>query len=158
MHVRLASSFVLSALCTLGCSSNDHQVTRTFTVALSADQENPRCPDAGPTSTGSATVIVSDTQVMVNDFTWSGLSGPATAAHVHLGALGIAGSIVLTFALNPANGMSKTFVAADYPTMPMPGQPADFAALLPILRDGGTYLNVHTSSCSGGEIRGQIGP
>ncbi len=160
MHARLASWFSAGALFALGCGSSDKtgMMAHTFAVTLTANQENPRCPDAGPTAAGSATVIVNDTQVIVNDFTWSGLSGPATAAHVHLGQANVAGSIVLTFALNPQSGISKTFVAADYPTMPMPDQPPNFDGLLPLIRGGGTYLNVHTSICSAGEIRGQIGP
>jgi hypothetical protein len=146
-------------LVALGCDSgHGTEMTQTFQVTLSAEQENPRCPDAGPTATGSATVIVGATDVAVSNFTWSGLSGPATAAHIHLGMRGVSGSIVLSFPLNPTPGISKTFVATDYPNPPMPDQPASFSALLPVITGGGTYLNVHSSSCSGGEIRGQIGP
>jgi CHRD domain len=157
MHLRLASPFLL--LLAFGCDSgHGNDMSRTFQVTLSADQENPRCPDAGPTATGSATVVVGATDVEVSNFTWSGLSGLATAAHIHLGMRGVSGSIVLSFALNPAPGIAKTFVASDYPNPPMADQPASFSALLPVISGGGTYLNVHTSSCSGGEIRGQIGP
>jgi CHRD domain len=145
------------ALLPLGCDSpGSSNPTTTYMVTLSADQENPRCPNAGPSAAGTATVVVSDTQVIVNNLTWTGLSGEATAAHVHLGDVGVAGSIVLTFPLHPVSGISKTFTAADYPNPPMADQPADFKGLLPVIARGGTYLNVHTTLCSGGEIRGQI--
>jgi hypothetical protein len=160
MHLGHASWLLLPPLLTgAGCGSgHEEPAARTFMVTLTADQENPRCPDAGPTAAGSATVIVGATQVLVSNFTWSGLSGPATAAHIHLGGPGVSGSIVLSFPLNPPPGVTKTFVEADYPTMPQINQPQSFAALLPVIDAGGTYLNVHTAACSGGELRGQIGP
>ncbi|HLQ36159.1 MAG TPA: CHRD domain-containing protein [Planctomycetota bacterium] len=70
-----------------------------------------------------------------------GLSGPATAAHIHVGAVGVAGPVLipLTIAGSVMTG-SGTLTAAQVTT----------------IKTGGMYFNVHTAANPGGEIRGQV--
>jgi hypothetical protein len=128
----------------------------TLTAALTAAAEGPTpCAAAGAAATGSATITINAamTDVAVN-LTFSGLSGPATLAHIHTGAAGANGMPAFAFAMNPTSPVVKTFVAADY-AMP-PGGPANFAAFLTAMAAGQAYVNVHTTACPSGEIRGQI--
>ncbi|MBI1223742.1 MAG: CHRD domain-containing protein [Bacteroidetes bacterium] len=70
-----------------------------------------------------------------------GLTGPPTAAHIHMGAIGVSGGV-----LKPLN-------------VPMPvgsGQMAINGTFASTLLGGDTYLNVHTAANPGGEIRGQV--
>jgi len=126
-------------------------------VSLTKAAEVPVCANAGTAAAGDATVTVSADESMITvHMTFSGLSGPATLAHIHAGAAGVMGNVALNFGSNPTTPIDKVFVAADYqnPT----GGPANFAAFVTSLKAGNAYLNVHTGMCMGGEVRGQILP
>jgi CHRD domain len=73
---------------------------------------------------------------------FSGLSGPATAAHVHLGVQGQAGAVSIPLC-GPCSSPNRGVASVT---------PAQATALL----HGGTYVNVHTAQNPGGEIRGQV--
>jgi hypothetical protein len=81
-----------------------------------------------------------------NTLTWSltfaGLTGPATAAHIHLGGMGKAGNVVVplcTPCKSPAKGTAKLS-----------------ASLMKDLSKHLLYVNVHTAKNPNGEIRGQL--
>ncbi len=124
---------------------------KTFEVPLTKS-----CNSAGAEAKGSATVTVApddaSVTVIVN---YSGLSGDVTAAHVHVGAAGTSGPVVLPFAAPFTSPFTKTFTAGDY--IAAAGAPPDFAAFVSALKAGGAfYVNVHTAACKPGEIRGEI--
>jgi hypothetical protein len=93
--------------------------------------------------TFSATVTAMDTGAAVAwQLTFSGLTGAGTAAHIHAGALGQPGGVVVPLCgpcSSPASGTANIDATA-----------------LSALQTGGTYANVHTATNKGGEIRGQI--
>jgi hypothetical protein len=68
----------------------------TITTTLTNAAEVPTC--ANGTGSGTGTLVVNlDTGAVVSaSITTSGLSGPVTAAHIHIGAAGVAGGIVVT--------------------------------------------------------------
>jgi hypothetical protein len=74
--------------------------------------------------------------------TFSSLSGPAMAAHIHLGATGHAGPVAIALC-GPCTSTVKGV---------SPVTPAQATTLL----HGGDYVNVHTTKNTNGEIRGQI--
>src|SRR5688572_9435611 len=104
-------------------------------------------------------------------FDASPAGGTVTQAHIHLGARAVNGGISAFLCSNLGNGPAGT------PTCPpvegtvngviMPahvvgpaGQgiaPTEFGELVRAMAAGATYVNVHTTTFPGGEIRGQIG-
>jgi hypothetical protein len=76
--------------------------------------------------------------------TWGTLSGPANAAHIHMGKAGKAGNVVVPLCAGATckSGVHGTVMLK--------------AAVLKALKSGGTYVNVHTAKNPAGEIRGQI--
>jgi hypothetical protein len=74
--------------------------------------------------------------------TFSGLTGPATAAHIHLGAMGKAGNVAI-----PLCAPCKTGVH---------GKTTLSAALKKALKHHKLYVNVHTAKNPNGETRGQL--
>jgi hypothetical protein len=137
-------------------SNVDSGGATTFNVTLTTTDEAPICASAAAAATGTATITISEDETMITaDVTYSGLSGAATAAHIHSGAPGVAGPAIFPFT-NLTSPISQTFTAADYPSPPPNEAPADFAAMVAAMKAGQTYINVHTDMCMTGEIRAQI--
>src|SRR3977135_548668 len=113
----------------------------TMQATLEAASE---VPPTAPAGKGAADIDYDPASKKLSwKLTYSGLSGPATAAHFHGPAEagkngGVAGAIP-TATSSPAEG-SATLTDA---------QAADLMA-------GKYYVNVHTAANPGGEIRGQV--
>jgi hypothetical protein len=75
--------------------------------------------------------------------TFSGLTGPATAAHIHVAARGLPGPVSVPLCA-PC-------------TSPASGTATVDSNVLASLQTGGAYVNVHTDRNRAGEIRGQVG-
>jgi hypothetical protein len=139
-----------------------------YNAALSSVNENPPTGTAG---TGFAIVTIdSILNTMEVNVTFSGLSSPNTAAHIHCcvappGNTGVA-TITPTFTGFPSGTTSGTYDhifdlgdAGTYNPSFITAQgslAAAEAALLAGLANGQTYLNIHTSNFGGGEIRGVL--
>jgi len=89
----------------------------------------------------SFTATVTGTK-MTWKLTFEHLTGPATAAHVHAGAKGKAGPVIVALC-----GPCKS---------PASGTAHIGASISKSLQSGNTYVNVHTGKNPGGEIRGQV--
>jgi hypothetical protein len=83
-----------------------------------------------------------------------------TQAHIHLGQRGMNGPIV-AFLFGPVSrgitvnrGIVTGTLTSEDLVGPLAGQ--SLAVLLREMRNGNTYVNVHTEAHPGGEIRGQI--
>jgi hypothetical protein len=117
--------------------------------------------------------ISDDGQSIRYTLTYRRLQATVTQAHIHVGQLGITGSIVIFLcqtATNPdPTGLSPTcpqegtvegtITAANVIAGSQPPQQlaaGDLAAVVTAIRAGATYANVHTNVSPGGEIRGQI--
>src|ERR1700739_3542201 len=101
---------------------------------------------AGIASQGKGTATASlDTATKVLTWTvdYSGLSGPATAAHIHGPAdPGANAGIVVPFTGNLASPIKGSATLTD--------------AQMAQLEAGKWYVNIHTDANKGGEIRGQL--
>lgn len=125
-----------------------------FTASLSGDQE---VPPVTTTASGTATVnIITDSEVTEINYevTYSGLSGPLAASHIHCGPPGVAAGIMLPFVIGPSP-FSGTLTEADFAAC---GSVTTFAGALDAIRAGNTYVNLHTALNPPGEIRGQLKP
>lgn len=149
---------LLMLLATMGCATEKSTTVsaKTLSVPLSSGIETPVCPSAGSGANGTATIVVApDNASITATVTYGGLSGDATAAHIHFGKPGTAGPVVLPFSGSLVSPFTKTFTAADY--VAAGGAPPDFPSFVTALNGGGVaYLNVHTAACKPGEIRGDI--
>lgn len=114
----------------------------SFNILLTGPAEVPPASAAGH-GTASITVDTVKGQVCY-ELTATGTDTP-TMAHVHKGALGVAGPVVVSLDA-PASGSSRGCVTA----------PADaLAAILATPSD--YYVNVHTAKYPKGAMRGQLG-
>lgn len=119
-----------------------------LSAKLSAAQETPRPKgkDRG-TGTFAATLTLNGSAgTLVWRLGFGGLSGPVTASHVHQGAPGKAGPVVIPLCAPCKSGVHGSFKG------PVGGD----AAFLKALLAGGAYVNLHTKLNPGGEIRGQV--
>jgi|CXWL01.1.fsa_nt_gi hypothetical protein len=126
-------------------------VTVVFVAGLSGPAEFPPVPSPG---TGFASVAFDDVAGSVTvhvDF--GDLLAPTTAAHLHCCT-----AVPFTDAAPVMLGLTG------FPTVVTAGiydhvfTPPVFAALLTGAMDGKAYLNIHTTSFPGGEIRGFLMP
>ncbi|MET0343827.1 MAG: CHRD domain-containing protein [Polyangiales bacterium] len=133
-----------------------------FEFVVTRAQETPACDAGSDDALGLGRVVIADSGRWVEVTVGAlGLSGAITNAHVHFGAAGAAGPIVLDFGKLPKGDVFfKRFTEADFPKQRPANAPAafpaDFAALVASVREGGTYVNLHTAACKTGEVRGQI--
>lgn len=114
--------------------------TQTYTGMLSGKAEVPPTTSSG---SGTATVTLDPaTKEITYNVTYSGLTGPAAAAHIHCGAAAGANSGVAVAFPNPASPITGHATLTD-------AQMADLEA-------GKCYVNVHTAANKGGEVRAQL--
>ncbi len=117
---------------------------------LSGAQE---VPAVTTTATGQGTAVISaDGSTITYIVTYSGLSGTVNAAHIHTGAAGVAGGVILPLHAG-SSPMVGTLTAANFAAS---GSVTTFAQAVAAIRAGTTYFNLHTTANPGGEIRGQI--
>jgi len=133
----------------------------TFQARLDSSSEvPPPALDAGTSPSGTASFTVSGTTVAWK-LSASGLSSAPVAAHIHLGAPGAAGPVIvpLTVAAGPSAGSASgegTFDASGVKGKKADGSTMTLDDVLAAMRSGGTYVNVHTANNKPGELRGQI--
>jgi CHRD domain len=110
-------------------------------------------PAVVTTATGQGTAVISaDGSTITYIVTYSGLSGSVNAAHIHTGATGVAGGVILPLVPGPSP-MVGTLTAANFTAS---GPVTTYAEAVAAIRAGTTYFNLHTTANPGGEIRGQI--
>ncbi len=110
-------------------------------VTLSGDQE---VPAVTTSATGTGTISVSPDKSVSGSVTTTGIAG--TMAHIHEGATGKNGGVVIPLSKNGDNGWS----------VPAGAKLTD--AQYKSLEAGSLYVNVHSAAHQGGEIRGQLKP
>ncbi|MDO9412721.1 MAG: CHRD domain-containing protein [Pseudolabrys sp.] len=102
-------------------------------------------PPNPTTATGTFTATYdTDSKKLVWKGSYTGLSGPATAAHLHAGEPGKNGGVSVPLFAGPA---AKT---------PFEGEATLTDAQAADLLAGRLYANIHTDGSKAGEIRGQV--
>ena len=165
--VAIATSLVMSAPAA-------YADTITFTATLSGALE---VPPTGSPGTGFTTVVLNTTaNTLFVDVTFSGLTTGTTASHIHCcvaspfqnANAGVAtqtpsfinlpmgvtsGSFTQLLDLTLASSYNPAFITAEGGTVA-----SAEAALVTGMENGESYLNIHTTQFSGGEIRGLLDP
>jgi hypothetical protein len=112
---------------------------QVFYATLTGAQETPAVTT---TSVGNGRFVYDPATAMLSG-TVSTNIGATTAAHIHTGAVGVAGPITIPLSGGPSNF-----------TVPADTRLTD--AQVQTLLSGNFYANVHTQANPGGEIRGQL--
>ncbi|HEX5682826.1 MAG TPA: CHRD domain-containing protein [Ideonella sp.] len=110
-------------------------------LKLSGDQE---APPVKTTATGTGTISVAADGAVTGSVTTSGVA--ATAAHIHQGAPGKSGPVVLPLTKSGDNGWAVPAGSKLTPEQ------------LKAYKAGELYVNVHSAANKDGEIRAQIKP
>jgi len=156
-----------------------HAVPMTFVANLSGANE---IPSNSSTATGFASVVLDPIAETIQvNVTWSGLTTPVSATHIHcclpspmfLMNVGVATTVPAFPGFTIPGPTSGTFSSAvlslldagTYNTTPVTGFvdleggiPQAAAALVAGIENDETYFNIHTSMFPGGEIRGFLVP
>ena len=139
--MRNAPSLALSivGLFLLGGVAQADQIT--FKADLASAAEVPPVTSPGK---GSATALLDTaSKTLTWTVTYSGLSGPATAGHIHgPAALGANAGVLVPFSGDLASPIKGSATLTD-------AQVSDLEA-------GKLYVNLHTAANKPGEIRGQL--
>ena len=108
-------------------------------VTLSGSNE---VPPVTSSASGNGSVTVNSDRTVTGRVTVSGMT--ATAAHIHQGAPGANGPVIVPFVMQGDN----TFVAREGAKLTEEQYTA--------YKSGNTYLNVHSAKSPGGEVRAQL--
>jgi len=149
---------------------------KKISEALTGYEETPAA--ISTTGNGTFSARISNDESRIDwELSYSDLQGAVQQSHIHFGQKGITGGISVFLCTNLGNGpagtqpcpappatISGTILAADV----SPNIPATLAArnqglntgeideLIQAIRAGATYVNVHSTTWPGGEIRSQI--
>ena len=141
---KLISLLVAGAVCVLALSAFAGASTKStiWTAALSSGQEVPKQVVKMAAAHGQFKGTLTGNKLKWK-LTYAHLTGPAMAAHIHLGAKGKSGNVVVPLC-PPTCKSGLTGTATLTP------------ALLTAFKKHLLYVNVHTAKNPAGEIRGQL--
>jgi hypothetical protein len=159
--VLLALPLLVAPLVARGESDD---VKRDFQARLKGKNETPLTVT---TASGTLQLTVNDADNLVHFvLTYSGIQTPVMFAHIHVGQPNVAGGVTVFFCGGggrdacPQEGTVEGDFS-DSDVLPLATQQlaaGDLATLLKAIRAQQTYVNVHSTTSPGGEIRGQIVP
>jgi hypothetical protein len=115
--------------------------------------------DGATDSSGSGTVSLdynSAAEIFTYTLSWANLTGDATMAHIHHGAPGVAGPVLIPFFMSPlpaTDSISGTLSQTDVTPADGIGTVAQVALAI---QAGDAYVNIHTGAHPAGELRGQL--
>jgi hypothetical protein len=168
MKLAKRSAAIFAALFLLAATTH----AQVYTFTASGPNENP--PNASPgTGFGTVTLNLAIHMFTVN-LSFTGLTGTTTASHIHApvttpgGTAGVAtqtptfsgfplgvtsGTYNNTFDMTLASTWNPAFVTASGGTVAQAE-----SVFVTAVQNGNAYLNIHTSTFGGGEIRGFLLP
>ena len=127
-------------------------------------------PPTTSRATGELRAAINATETQINfTLSYSNLSGPAGAAHIHFAPTKVNGDVMVFFCGGGGKGacpagtsatVTGTLTAADIvgpARQGIPPAPAgQFSDVVRAIKTGNAYVNIHTEKFPPGEIRGQI--
>lgn len=122
---------------------------KSYYAVLNTGQETASSPEPSGAGIGVAQLTLNTDKTLCVNMTVTGLSSSVTAAHVHSGGAGSSGPPIVTL----TNGnMGPGVWKGDCGSVLDPLTKAE----VELLNKEQLYLNIHTTSHPGGEVRGQI--
>ena len=143
---RFLVAAALVGVALVGCDDDDPlgPDIETLVATLTGAAEAPDPGDSDGTGTAEIELNDDDNEVCW-DITVANITLPASAAHIHEGAVGVAGPPVVTLSPPLANGTATGCVdASDDLVDDIIANPGDY------------YVNVHNADFPGGAVRGQL--
>lgn len=134
------------------CSDDTTTSASSFSASLSAAKEVPVVAGSG---NGTATCTLASPNVSCT-VTYAGLSGAPTASHIHTANANATGGVRVNLC---GAGTAPACPATTSGTITSGAQAVTgitFDSLRALMNNYGTYVNVHTATNAGGEIRGQL--
>jgi len=142
MNNKLMRLAAIAGVFTVAITAN--ATTYTFNNVINGAQE------VGPnssTASGNASGTYDDvSNMLMINITVTGLTTNTTGAHLHEAAFGVNGPVIINFG---GTGLT-TYNHSNMYTLTGAQETAFLAS--------GTYVNIHTSTFPGGEVRGQLRP
>jgi len=132
-----AATLIIALGWTIGMAAS----AQGLKVSLSGDQQ---VPPVSTSASGNGTITVSPDKSVSGSITISGMD--ATAAHIHEGAAGKTGPVIIPL----SKGSDDTW------SVPAGAKLTD--AQYKSYLAGDLYVNVHSAAHKGGEIRAQLSP
>jgi CHRD domain-containing protein len=140
------------ASCGGGTSIGGLDAEASFRFALTQAAE---VPVPKPTTASGIAQIIIYPERIDYELTGTSIIG-ITMAHIHSGAAGVAGPIVVTLYNQAASGtINGVFATGSLTAANLPSG-VTLASLKTLLLSGNAYVNVHTTANPTGEIRGQV--
>lgn len=127
----------------------------TYIATLNGANERPT-PNTS-TATGTATYVLTGNSLSYT-IAVSGLTTPASAAHIHVGSAAVAGPVVVPYTVAATQSGTVTAGTFDLSFPIVCGNNCSITgdSLKVLFNNGNAYVNVHNATYPGGEVRGQI--
>ena len=158
LRTLLATLVLAAAVAACGDDDDDDDIVfPQFRATLSgANEVPPRTTNAS----GSFTLTDRGTAGMNFDLTVNNATN-ITAAHIHLGPAGVNGGVIVPLfggdTIASQNGRLASGTITQASIVGLSGAaPITMDSLRALMRSGNAYVNVHSTTFPGGEIRGQI--
>jgi hypothetical protein len=165
------STIVVALLAAVACGDDDSPTTPTqansvtLTAALSAANENPPIQGTEASGTGNATVtfaltrdgsgnVTAATATFVVNISGLPPNTPINLSHIHVGAAGVNGAVVVNTGLTAAAPVTLTNGSGSFERGGISVDPA--LAQTIIGNPAGYYFNSHSTLNPGGVVRGQL--
>lgn len=125
----------------------------TFTATLSGANE---VPARTTPATGSATLTMTGTTVSYT-VTATGFTSPVSAGHIHIGPAGVNGPVIIPLTVS-TGGTSTTGTGTFSVAAPITNGATTISgdSMKVLLNNGNSYVNLHSATFPGGEVRGQV--
>lgn len=138
----IAIAFAAAAALTLvGAGPAQAKPPGTPAIPLNNEQET---TGATGGASGFLAYEVVDADTFCYELVVEGLTAPAVAAHIHLAPRNVAGGVVIPLSVPAATSFTTSGCTDDTDAAAVGADP------------GAYYVNVHTSTFPGGEVRGQL--
>jgi hypothetical protein len=135
---RIKKSMFAATILTIGVFGSGFALGADVKVTLSGANE---VPPVMTSASGEGTISIADDGAVSGSVMTKGVQG--TAAHIHIGAAGKNGPVIVPF-------------AKDGDTYKAPAGAKLNAEQMTAFKAGELYFNVHSAANPGGEIRGQL--